>query len=258
MGNAAAREASRRKPATRGSASRLIIVKFLSSFHLVTGNRNSVGKPVLHKLYSTAPAARIKHLPNTSHPILIWRQAMLRHLFLGVCFAVTLALAQSTAVAQEKPAAEAVFRKLTDEDRADKSGQRIVMGEYTLAPIAVKQLCEVHTLELTLLSIQHFDWKTPRWDKQNAELTIRQQMDRYVQTAADFYDGRGKRQSGVVGKRQEKYTDTELGDQQLSHALWSVVMAAMWDVPLEDGQEQRLNSVLQKRVQMVKVQQEGK
>ena len=92
------------------------------------------------------------------------------------------------------------------------------------------------------------DWKAGALTKQNAELTIRQRMDDYIQTAAEFYNGKGTRPAGVVGRRLEKYTDIELGDQQLASALTTVRMATVWDVPLQAGQAERLDDVVRLRL----------
>jgi hypothetical protein len=76
-------------------------------------------------------------------------------------------------------------------------------------------------------------------------------MDDYLETAVRYYEGRQKRSTGEVGRRDERFTDTELGDRQLSHALWTVVMSAMWNVPLLEGQAERLDAAIQKRIEVI-------
>ena len=79
-------------------------------------------------------------------------------------------------------------------------------------------------------------------------------MDDYLQTAGAFYTGEGKRPTGVVGRRLEKFTDIELGDRQLANALTTVQMATAWDVPLEAGQSERLEAVIRLRLAKINCQ----
>lgn len=127
----------------------------------------------------------------------------------------------------------------------------LVMGSYALAPDVTKKLCHVHTLELAIDRIRHTDWKAEPWTQENADLTIRQRMDDYIQTAKEFYTGVGKRPQGVIGRRLEKYTDLELGDRQLASAITSVRMAAAWDVDLQPGQADKLDAVIRLRLSLL-------
>jgi len=110
---------------------------------------------------------------------------------------------------------------------------------------------QVDTLAKAINSIRHTDWKSDPWTKKNAELTIRQRMDDYIQTARDFYTGNGMRSQGVVGKGSEKYTDIELGDRQLSNALQTIPMAMAWNFPLQAGQADKLDSLIRLRLKSI-------
>jgi hypothetical protein len=135
-----------------------------------------------------------------------------------------------------------------NEAAAVDSASALVMGTYVLDAKATKRLLQVDTLMEAINRIRLTDWKTGVWTKRNAELTIRQRMDDYLQTAGAFYRGEGKRPTGAVGRRLEKYTDIELGDEQLASALMTVRMATAWDVPLEAGQAERLDAVIRLRL----------
>src|SRR5690606_40944918 len=79
----------------------------------------------------------------------------------------------SDLLTEKEPAAEEarvdpVFRPATDKEQAD-AGPGIVIGQYTLVPEAVETLNKIHTLELTLNEIKHFDWKTPQ-DRKSTRL----------------------------------------------------------------------------------------
>lgn len=148
---------------------------------------------------------------------------------------------------------ERLFRQVSvDEAAGINVDHALVMGTYVLDAKATEQLLQVDTLMKAFNRIRLTDWKAGAWTKENAELTIRQRMDDYIQTAQEFYTGNGKRPQGIIGKRLEKFTDTELGDRQLASALTSVRMAAAWDIPLGAGQAERLNSVLRVRLAMIK------
>ena len=160
------------------------------------------------------------------------------------------AQAQDKAETQTEP--ERVFQQVSVEEAAAyDADSALVMGTYVLDSKATEQLLQVDTLMKGIRRIRLDEWKTGGFTKQNAELTVRQQMDRYIQTAGEFYKGEGKRNKGVVGRRQEKYTDLELGDQQLVSALSTVRMATAWDVPLEPGQAERIDAVIRLRLAVI-------
>lgn len=144
------------------------------------------------------------------------------------------------------------FQQVSVDVAADLNAEHaLVMGTYVLNAEATDRLLEVDTLKKAVNHIRLTDWKVEPWTKQNAELTIRQRMNDYIQTAQEFYSGNGKRAGGVVGNRLAKYTDTELGDRQLAAALKSVRLASAWDVPLETGQAERLDTVIRVRLAMI-------
>ena len=175
---------------------------------------------------------------------------------LRILMLVVLAIAYSVHVraeAQQSPEAKSepdrVFRQVSVEEAAAVDAKStLVMGTYVLEANAAERLMQVDTLMLAINGIRLMDWKAGALTKQNAELTIRQRMDNYIQTAAEFYNGKGTRPTGVVGRRLEKYTDIELGDQQLANALTTVRMATVWDVPLQAGQAERLDDVVRLRL----------
>lgn len=145
-----------------------------------------------------------------------------------------------------------LFRQVSVEEAAAvNSESALVMGTYVLDAKATQQLLQVDTLVKAINRIRLTDWKTGVWTKQNAELTIRQRMNDYIKTASEFYKGEGKRPTGVVGRRFEKYTDIELGDRQLASALTTVQMATAWDVPLQAGQADDLGAVVRLRLAKV-------
>ena len=161
--------------------------------------------------------------------------------------------AHAHAEAQDSPESQSLPDRLlrqvsVEEAAAEDSESALVMGTYVLDAKATEQLLQVDTLMQAINRIRLTDWKTGVWTKRNAELTIRQRMDDYLQTARAFYSGEGKRPTGVVGRRLEKYTDIELGDRQLASALTTVQMATAWDVPLEAGQSERLEAVIRLRL----------
>ena len=158
--------------------------------------------------------------------------------------------AQDSSESPSQP--DRLFRQVSVEEAATvDSESALVMGTYVLDAKATEQLMQVDTLMKAINRIRLTDWKTGVWTKQNAELTVRQRMDDYIQTAGAFYRGEGKRPTGVVGRRLEKYTDIELGDRQLGSALSTVRMATAWDVPLEAGQAERLDAVVHLRLAKV-------
>jgi hypothetical protein len=145
-----------------------------------------------------------------------------------------------------------LFRQVSVEEAAAvNSESALVMGTYVLDAKATQQLLQVDTLMKAINRIRLTDWKIGIWTKQNAELTIRQRMNDYIETASEFYKGEGKRPKGVVGRRFEKYTDIELGDRQLASALTTVQMATAWDLPLQAGQAQDLDAVIRMRLAKV-------
>lgn len=156
-------------------------------------------------------------------------------------------------VEQSAHSVEKVFQRVDDDGRtkAETDGA-LIIGSYALAPIATNKLLKVDALKKAIFDIRHTDWKRDVWTKHNAELTIRQRMDDYLETAREFYSGNGERSQNAIQKiRSAKYTDTELGDRQLSNALKTVRMATAWDVPLQTGQADRLDSVIRLRLTMI-------
>jgi hypothetical protein len=136
-----------------------------------------------------------------------------------------------------------LFRKMTLGETKDpeKTGG-LVIGEYVLSDSALQLFRKSPKLADAVRRIETVAWKEEPFDKQNAELTIRQRMDDYLDTAIAFYDGQGKRNA-----RHENLTDIELGDRQLSNALQSVRMAHAWDVPLDPEHVKKLKLAIQKR-----------
>lgn len=167
---------------------------------------------------------------------------------------LSLAIALSAhAPAQDSSEAESqhdrLFQQFNVEEVATvNSESALVMGTYVLDARATEQLQQVDTLMKAINRIRLTDWNTGVWTKRNAELTIRQRMDDYIQTARAFYNGKGKRPEGVVGRRLGKFTDIELGDRQLASALTSVRMATAWDVALETGQAEGLDEIVRLRL----------
>lgn len=123
-----------------------------------------------------------------------------------------------------------------------KKTDGVVIGEYFLSAAAVKSLCKSKELANGIRRIQVVEWTKSPFDRKNAELTIRQRMDDYLDTAVKFYDGKGTRT-----ERQKDLTDLEIGDQQLSNALQSMKMAHVWSVPLGWGQAEKLAKAIEKR-----------
>ncbi len=149
--------------------------------------------------------------------------------------------------------AERVFQQVVnDEPSQTQPDGALIIGSYVLDAKATEKLLQVETLAEAIKKIRLTKWRAEPWTKKNAELTVRQRMDDYIETAREFYAGEGERPGGVRGKRLEKYTDTELGDRQLASALVTVRMSTAWDVPLQSGQAERLDSVLRLRLSMVK------
>jgi uncharacterized GH25 family protein/beta-lactamase regulating signal transducer with metallopeptidase domain len=153
---------------------------------------------------------------------------------------------------RKKSKPEIPFRELRngeDAKRLRQSGARVI-GNCVLGAEATRKLLSLNKSEFqrALDRIETVKWKQAPFTKLNARLTMSQRFDDYVKTANDFYDGRGKRLKGVVGKRQLKYTDKELGDDQLSSALQSVQLAFAWSVPVEKQQIAALNDVIAKRI----------
>jgi hypothetical protein len=154
--------------------------------------------------------------------------------------------------AQPNKKPEPVFWKIAPEEVTMlKTAGAVLLGNYALDPTAARSLRNVETLKQALDRIDALASKKPTWDKQNAELTIRQLMDTYLDTALAFYEGKGDRGMGRRADRWKDYTDLEIGDQQLSSALVSVQWAAAWDVPLKPGQEEKLDALMRKRLDML-------
>lgn len=162
------------------------------------------------------------------------------------CFAGAVNAEVSNATVAQR---ERVFRQLSEEQVASVDAERaLVMGNYVLDSASTEQLQASDTLSKAIDRIRTTDWKAGAWTEQNAELTIRQRMNDYVQTAHQFYRGEGKRPMGELGRRLEKFTDVELGDRQLASALMAVQMATAWDVPIEASQIERLDDVIRVRL----------
>ncbi len=138
--------------------------------------------------------------------------------------------------------------KTVDRDRA------LVMGSYWLKAEAVQELSKIDDLKQAIHRIRTTNWKVKPWTRRNADLTVRQRMDDYIQSAEDYYNGK-RLIGGVVGSRLDQYTDIELGDRQLKSALITVQMAAAWDIPLQNGQAKHLDKVLRKRLELIHRQQ---
>ncbi len=169
----------------------------------------------------------------------------------AIAFNLLVAVVASAGVADElkppradqKP--DPVFWKTEPEEVTMlKTAGTVLMGSYALDPTAARSLRKIEILKQALDRIDTLAGKKPTWDKENAELTIGQLMDIYLETALAFYAGKGDRGMGKRADRLKKYTDLEIGDQQLSSALVSVEWAAAWDVPLKPGQEEKLDALI--------------
>ncbi len=155
---------------------------------------------------------------------------------------------------KKKPgAADApLFLKVTSEEAEEAAEDgHLVMGAYVLKRRAVRQLEKLDPFKQGFKRIRTTDWKAGSWTRKNADLTVRQLMGLYIQSASEFYDGKGRRPKGARGRRLMKYTDLELGDRQLVSALVTVNMASAWKIPLLKGQAESLDRVLRQRLKLL-------
>uniref|UniRef100_UPI001C71EFC6 hypothetical protein n=1 Tax=Stieleria mannarensis TaxID=2755585 RepID=UPI001C71EFC6 len=193
----------------------------------------------------------VTSLNSTPETEVVVTTKQLMPVFLSV--ALTAYAHGDTQVSPDRPGR--LFRQVNVDDAATVDAkQALVMGTYVLDSKATKRFLRVDTLMKAINKIRLTDWNVGVWTRENAELTVRQRMDDYIQTAHAFYTGEGKRPKGVVGRRLEKYTDIELGDRRLASALTTVRMATAWDVLLEKGQAERLDAVVRLRLAMISPQ----
>ncbi len=165
---------------------------------------------------------------------------------LAVLFVASVGLSQ-TANSQSNETVDNVeaeaFRKVKPGEVEDlKTTGGLIIGDYFLSAAALQSFRKSPELADGIRRIKTVAWNKTPFDRRNAELTIRQRMDDYLDTAIEFYDGQGNR-----NRRQMDLTDVEIGDQQLSSALQSVKMASVWNIPLDPGQVKKLTVAVRKR-----------
>ena len=108
-----------------------------------------------------------------------------------------------------------LFRKVKPEEVEHlKTMGGLAIGEYFLTAPALRSFTKSKILADAFRRIDTVAWNKSPFDRKNADLTIRQRMDDYLETAIAFYDGKGKRND-----RQKDLTDVELGDRQLSSTI---------------------------------------
>lgn len=141
------------------------------------------------------------------------------------------------------------FREVTAEEHGKGSdADAVVIGNYVIAAEAVRKFEKTDKLAIVLKEIRAQDKKPPQGSRADAELSTRQLLNIYLDEAAAFYHGKGRRGTGEVAKRREGLTDLALGDEYLGRALTQVKYASRWEVPLDKQQVQQLNEVITKRL----------
>lgn len=168
-------------------------------------------------------------------------QAILAVLFVAHFGLTRPAISQATNAVDQGEAE--LFQKIKPGEMEDpKTTNGLVIGDYFLCDSALQLFRKSPDLADAVRRIQSVAWNKSPFDKQNADLTIRQRMDHYLDTAIVFFDGKGKRNG-----RQKDLTDIEIGDRQLSSALQSVQMAHAWDIPLDPAHVRKLAVAIRKR-----------